>query len=320
MAVEKEKIRAAWLSILSNTTLTGLKLVVGLSMHSVSVIAEAAHSGIDLIAALVAFFSVRESGKPADETHRYGHGKVESLSGIIEALLIFGAAGYIIFCAVRKLIGGRMEIEDLGVGAAVMAASALANLLVSTYLYRVAGKTESIALEADALHLRTDVYTSAGVLAGLLAIKFTGIEILDPIAAIVVALLILFAAGRLTWNAVQNILDVKLPDAEEDIIRKVLSDWSGSVVEYHNLRTRKSGNVRYIDFHMVVARSSSLEESHRMSHAVVEEIKKQLPNCQILVHTEPCKSECNECEAICPDLSHQAREEHFAAGRKPHAV
>ncbi|MEN6437192.1 MAG: cation diffusion facilitator family transporter [Syntrophobacter sp.] len=308
MTVNQEKLRAAWFSILSNGILTGLKLVVGLTMHSVSVIAEAAHSGIDLIAALVAFFSVRESGKPADDTHRYGHGKVESLSGMIEALLIFCAAGYIIFTAVRKLMHGRMEIEELGIGAAVMAVSAVANFLVSGFLYKVAKRTDSLALEADALHLRTDVYTSAGVLGGLIIIKLTGMEIVDPIVAIAVALLIVAAACRLTWNAVQNILDVKLPDDEEDVIRGVLKEHSSSVVEYHKLRTRKSGNVRYIDFHMVVARTTSLEESHRMSHIVVEEIKKLLPNCQILVHTEPCKNECTECEAICPEPHRQPHE------------
>ncbi len=315
MTANREKIRAASFSILSNFTLTVLKLVVGLTMHSVSVIAEAAHSGIDLIAALIAFFSVRESGKPADESHRYGHGKIESLSGMIEALLIFGAAGYIIYEAVKKLMHGKAEIEELGIGAAVMAVSAAANFLVSRYLYIVAKKTDSLALEADALHLRTDVYTSAGVLAGLIIIKFTGLEILDPIVAIAVALLILVAACRLTWSAVQNIIDVRLPDEEEDIIRGVLKKHSSSVVEYHKLRTRKSGNVRYIDFHMVVAKSSSLEESHRMSHVVVEEIRNLLPNSQVLVHAEPCKSECTACEATCPEPDGHPRNRKAAISR-----
>ncbi len=302
MTATQEKIRAAAFSILSNTILTLMKLAVGLMMRSVSVIAEAAHSGLDLVASVVAYFSVRESGKPPDDRHRYGHGKIESLSGIIEALLIFGAAGYIIFEAVGKLRSGNLEIEDLGIGAAVMTVSAVANFLVSNYLYKVAWKTDSMALEADALHLRTDVYTSAGVLVGLVAIKLTGIKILDPIAAIAVALLILKAAYDLTRNAVQNILDVKLPDSEERIIREVLQESSRSIVEYHNLRTRKAGHERYIDFHMVVARTSSLEESHQLSRTVVEEIKSRLPNSQVMVHTEPCKDQCSSCEVSCFDL------------------
>ncbi len=297
--VQTEKTRAAAISIISNSALTGLKLAVGMMMNSVSVLAEAVHSALDLVAALVAYFSVRESGKPADDLHRYGHGKIESLSGMIEALLIFGAAAYIIVEAGGKIAGGNLEIEDLGLGTAVMGGSAVVNYIVSNYLYKVAGKTDSMALEADALHLRTDVYTSAGVLIGLIAIKFSGIKILDPIVAIAVALLIIKAAYDLTGNAVQNILDAKLPDHEENLIRAVLQENSSSIVEFHNLRTRKSGHVRYIDFHMVVARNSSLEESHRMSHVVVEQLKQRLPNSQILVHAEPCRDQCAECEVTC---------------------
>ncbi len=302
MTANREKTNAAAFSILSNTILTVMKLAVGLMMHSVSVVAEAAHSALDLIAAIVAFFSVRESGKPADERHRYGHGKIESLSGIIEALLIFGAAGYIMFEAIGKLSGGRLEIEALGAGAAVMAISAVANFLVSNYLYRVAAKTDSMALQADALHLRMDVYTSVGVLAGLIAMKLTGIKILDPVAAIAVALLILKAAYELTGNAVQNILDVKLPESEEKIVKEVLEENSRSIVEYHNLRTRKSGHERYIDFHMVVAGTSSLEESHNLSRTVALEIGKRLQNSHVLVHTEPCWDQCSSCEVRCVDL------------------
>lgn len=308
MTVAREKINAAAFSILSNTILTALKLAAGLMMHSVSVVAEAAHSGLDLVASVVAYFSVRESGKPADDRHRYGHGKIESLSGIVEALLIFGAAGYIIFEAVGKLRSGHLEIEDLGIGGAVMAGSAVANFLVSRYLYKVAKKTDSMALEADALHLRTDVYTSAGVFVGLIAIKLTGVKILDPIVAIAVALLILKAAYELTRNAVQNILDVSLPESEEEIIREVLQEKSNSIVEYHDLRTRKSGHVRHIDFHMVVAKRSSLEDSHLLSQAVVAEIKKRLPHSQVLIHTEPCKTQCSRCEVNCFAIRSDAKE------------
>ncbi len=296
-----KKSKAAAISIISNLALTGSKFAVGFLMNSVSVTAEAAHSGLDLLAAIIAFVSVRKSGKPADERHSYGHGKIESLSGVLEALLIFAAAGYIVYEAGLKLSKGDFQIEDLGLGAAVMGGSAIINFFVSNYLYRVAHETESIALEADALHLRTDVYTSAGVLAGLLAIRFTGLKILDPLFAIAVALLILKAAYDLSGNAVQNILDIRLPDREEDLIREVLLANSSSIVEFHKLRTRKSGHIRYIDFHMVVARTSSIEKCHQLSHAVVDEIKKLLPNSHVLVHAEPCHEQCAECAVSCQD-------------------
>ena len=305
MRATHSSVKAAATSILSNTILTILKLIIGLMMHSVSVIAEAAHSGLDLLAAIVAYFSVKESGKPADDKHRYGHGKIESISGIIEALLIFIAAGYIIHEAIGKLAAGRHEVENLWVGTSVMAFSAIANCFVSNYLYRVAKENDSLALEADALHLRTDVYTSIGVFLGLIAIKLTGKLILDPIIAIVVAIIILKAAYQLIRNALQNLVDVKLPETEEKLIEDVLMEHSEYIVDYHNLRTRKSGPERYIDFHMVVPRSSSLEESHDFSHAVVKEIKRRLPNSRILVHTEPCTDQCARCKVACLESQHK---------------
>ncbi len=180
-----------------------------------------------------------------------------------------------------------------------MAGSAIANFFVSNYLYRVSKKSDSMALEADALHLRTDVYTSVGVLAGLLAIQFTGVKLLDPLVAIAVALLILKAAFDLSWRAVQNILDIRLPDDEEALITKVLQTNSTSFVEFHKLRTRKSGHIRYVDFHMVMARTSSIEECHLLSHEIVNEIKRLLPNSEVLVHAEPCHDQCDECAVGC---------------------
>ena len=297
----KEKTTAARISVLSNLVLTVAKLATGLATHSVGILAEAIHSGMDLVAALIAFLCVRESGKPADKRHCYGHGKIECLSGMAEALLIFGAAGYILFEAVQKLRTGHFEIEELGVGIAVMAGSAVVNYFVSNHLYRVSKKTDSMALEADALHLRTDVYTSAGILAGLIAIKMTGLKILDPVFAIVVALLILKAAYDLTMNAINDLLDTKIPDEEEALITSILHSNFSSIVEFHNLRTRKSGNIRYIDFHMVFFKNISLEESHRISHVVSNEIMQRLPGSRILVHTEPCKAQCAQCAVACPE-------------------
>jgi len=295
------KSRAALLSILSNTLLIALKLVVGIMMQSVSVISEAAHSGLDLVAAIIAWYSIRESGKPADDEHRYGHGKFENVAGTVEALLIFGAAAYIIVEAVRKLASGTVMVENLGAGVAVMAVSAIANYLVSRHLLKVARRTGSVALEADAMHLRTDVYTSAGVLSGLLAINFTGMHILDPLIAIGVALLILKAAYELTRHAFFPILDVRLPDEEEQLIHNVMKGFAGQIVEYHKLRTRKSGHIRQIDMHLLVPRLCTVGKAHELSNQIERQIEAQLPESQILVHIEPCRGECMNCPAECPE-------------------
>lgn len=301
--VQAAKRRAALLSIVSNTVLIILKLAVGLMMQSVSVISEAIHSGLDLVAAIIAWLSVRVSGQPADDKHRFGHGKVENVAGTVEAVLIFGAAFYIIWEAGHKLRAGVVEIESLGWGAAVMAVSAIANYLVSRHLLNVALKTDSVALEADALHLRTDVYTSVGVLAGLAAIKLTGIAILDPIIAIVVALMIIKAAWDLTKTAFFHILDVKLPDDEETLIHEVMEHYGNRIIEYHKLRTRKSGHVRHIDMHLVVPKQMTVEAGHILSDEITVDIKKSLPHCQILVHIEPCPGGCERCAVECPKIS-----------------
>lgn len=289
-----EKIKAARLSIASNTVLTLGKLAVGLSMNSIGVISEAVHSGLDLAAALIAFFSVREASKPADDLHLYGHGKFENLASIIESLLIIAAGVMIILNALPKLRQGS-EIQSLGLGAAVMAVSAAVNWLVSGKLMKVARQTESPALAADAWHLRTDVYTSLGVFAGIGVIYLTGNTIFDPIAALCVAVLIFKAAYDLIRDSLCSILDVRLPEAEEEKIRDVLKQHSAGFVEYHKLRTRKSGSERYIDLHLVVPRSSPIKKVHTLCEHIEEDMRCQLPGVHVLIHTEPCGKYCEEC-------------------------
>ena len=296
---QKAKTNAAKLSIFSNTVLIVIKLAVGIMMQSVSVISEAVHSGIDLVAALIAWIAVRESGKPADEDHPFGHGKYENVAGTIEAVLIFGAALFIIYEAILKLHEGKTGIESLGLGAGVMAVSAIANFLVSRHLMKVAKKTDSVALEADALHLRTDVYTSVGVLGGLVAIKLTGLTILDPLVAIVVALLIIKAAWDLTRSAFLHILDVSLPEDEARVIHDVMSEYTGRYREYHKVRTRKSGHIRHIDMHLVVPGGTTVQDAHLLSHEIVDRIGERLPHSHTLVHVEPCEGICRECETGC---------------------
>ena len=193
MSDHTAKQNVARLSIFSNAFLTIAKLIVGLSIGSVSIISEAIHSGMDLFASFIAYFSVRKSAMPPDVDHAFGHGKYEDASGLIEAMLIILAAAIIIWEAVNKLIhgGDTLSSDLLFIGMIVMAVSACLNFFVSQKLMKVAKATDSIALESDAWHLRTDVFTSAGVVVGLILIKITGLTFLDSVIAILVALLIL---------------------------------------------------------------------------------------------------------------------------------
>ena len=195
MSTTDRKVKVAFLSIISNTVLIIFKLIAGFLSGSVSIISEAIHSGMDLIASIVAFFSVKMSSKPADKKHPYGHGKIENISALIEGVLIFVAAAMIIIEAIKKM-KEPSELENTTIAVMVMFVSALTNFMVSRKLYKVGKEEDSMALEADALHLKTDIYTSLGVGIGILLIKLTGINILDSIVAIIVAFIIIKEA----WN------------------------------------------------------------------------------------------------------------------------
>jgi len=280
-----KKVATASLSIASNTLLIIMKLTVGLISGSVSIISEAIHSFMDLLASLIAFFSVRISDKPADSEHPYGHGKFENISGVIEAILIFVAAFWIIWEAVKKIISPE-PIESIGIGVAVMAISAVINLLVSRRLYKVAKETDSIALEADALHLRTDVYTSIGVAAGLALIWITGYYFLDPVVAIMVALLILWQSYLLFKRAFAPLLDAALPESEVEEIRKIICRQCSDTIDIHNLRTRKAGAYRYVDFHLVVPGEMTVKESHDLCDIIEKDIKKLFEQVEVTIHVE----------------------------------
>ncbi|MFZ0283519.1 MAG: cation diffusion facilitator family transporter [Bacteroidales bacterium] len=278
------KVSIARLSILSNSILIAMKLVVGFISGSVSIISEAIHSSMDLLAALIAFFSVSVSDNPPDSRHPYGHGKVENISGVIEALLILVAAIWIIAQAIKKLAGQTGELESIWIGMIVMLISGLVNLYVSRRLYKVARETESVALEADALHLKTDVYTSFGVAAGLGLIILTGIKWFDPVIAIFVALFIIGESFILLKKAFWPLLDSAWGDDEiEDLERKL----NVLDVNYHDLRTRRAGNYRFIDIHIEVPESESVGNAHDYCDMIEDELKRIYSNLTVTIHVEP---------------------------------
>ena len=292
----------AALSIGSNATLVILKLTAGLAIGSVSVISEAIHSSIDLLAATMAFFAVRAAAKPPDEEHRFGHGKAENLSGFVEAVLIFIAAMMIVYEAVQKLMHG-VELESVDLGIVIMGISAVANTFVSRQLMRVAKATESMALEADAWHLTTDVLTSLGVAIGLVVVRLTGWSVLDPIIAIGVALVICKAAFDITRRSIRDLLDASLPAEEQALIREVLDRHRGDMVGYHEIRSRRSGSERQVDLHLVMNRNVTVQQSHDLCDHLEGDLKDALGSVTLNIHVEPgtpsretCDSECEPAE------------------------
>lgn len=278
------KVKTAGLSIASNTLLIIMKVAVGIMSGSVSIISEAIHSAMDLVAALIAFMAVRISDVPPDVKHPYGHGKAENISGVIEALLIFGAAALIIIEAIKKLLGEEIILEKLWIGVAVMAISAIVNWFVSRKLYKTARETDSVALEADALHLKTDVYTSAGVAAGLLLILLTDIRWLDPAVALVVAFLIIRESWELLRRAFWPLMDSSWSKEEVGRLENRLTEMG---VTYHDLRTRKAGNYRFIDIHVEVPENESVGSAHRYCDRIEERLKTEFNHLNVTIHVEP---------------------------------
>jgi cation diffusion facilitator family transporter len=283
---KNEKVKVAALSIASNSVLIVMKLIAGIISGSVSIISEAIHSGMDLAASIIAFFSVNVSSKPADESHPYGHGKIENVSGVVEGLLIFVAAFLIIKESIVK-IANPGEIHETNIAIIVMVISGIVNFFVSRKIYKVAKEEDSIALEADALHLKTDVYTSLGVAGGLILIKLTGIAILDPIAAICVALLILKEAYHLSSSAFRPLLDERLSDEEERFIKSVIAKYEGEIIDFHNLKTRKSGHIKHVDFHITIEGEVSVSESHRISKEIEKTLEREIRNTMVHIHIDP---------------------------------
>ena len=315
MDTQRRKVRIAILSVVSNATLVVMKLVTGLLIGSVSIISEAIHSGVDLLASIIALFSVKTSSIPADSRHPFGHGKIENISGTIEALLIFVAAIWIIIEAVKKLMH-QEPIEAVGWGVGVMLISAVVNIVVSKMLFKVGRETDSIALQADAWHLRTDVYTSAGVMVSLALIWmcqwiFPGKDFfwLDSVAAIGVALLIIKAAYDLTAQSAKDLLDVHLPSVEVEWIRQCILDQNSVVRGFHDLRTRKAGHFRFVEFHLKVDPHMSVMDSHDITKVLKTKIKAQFPGTTVTIHIEPCDSDCvDKCIEGCL-LPEQKRQE-----------
>jgi cation diffusion facilitator family transporter len=283
----RTKSGAAGLSIASNSVLIAIKLAAGAITGSIAIITEAVHSLIDLVASVIAFVSVRKADEPADADHPYGHEKVESLAAAIEGMLILVGAGIIVYEATHRLVVGS-EVERLGVGIAVMGFSVVANLAVSSVLYRQARALDSAALEGDAAHLRTDALTSAGVLAGLAVVQVTGIAAFDSITALLVATAIVAAGLRIIRRSSGILVDEALPDAEMDRIEAAIAAArTPDVAGYHKLRARKAGSRRYIDFHVQYRSGTTLERAHELAHQMRAEIEARLRNAEVLIHVEP---------------------------------
>jgi cation diffusion facilitator family transporter len=278
--------------------LIAIKVVVGWLTGSISVLAQAADSLLDLFAAIITFSAIRIAAKPADAEHPYGHGKVEDIAGVVQGILIFIAGGLIIYSAISRITeGSSIELAEAGI--AVMAVSIVVSIFLSRHLLRVSRRTGSVALEANASNITTDVYSASAVLVGLAIVRFTGLNIIDPILAIGVAVYILKVAVDTIRKPISGLLDEKLPPLQEAVIEDCLRRHRSEVFGFHALRTRRAGSQSYIDLHLVMAGDTSLERAHQICNQIENEIESGLHQASVTIHCEPCDDECEQCSAIC---------------------
>lgn len=283
-SLQTSKIAA--LSIFSNTFIIILKLASGILTGSVAVISEAIHSSLDLLASVIAYFSVKISNRPPDKDHPYGHGKFENISGTIETLLIFIAGIWIISESINKILHpSPMKLPLIGV--IVMFIGAALNWKIGKIVQRVGKESGSVAMQSNALHLLTDVYSSIGVGISLLLVSLTGWELLDALIGIGIALYLMKESVELGRKAFSPLLDAGLSDEELETIKGVLAKFKDHYIEYHDLRTRRSGAEEHVDFHLVLPSSTSIEDAHNLCNEIENELTNVLFHPNILIHVEP---------------------------------
>ena len=288
--LQTEKVAAARLSLLSNTLLTVIKLTIGLLTNSVGVLSDGAHSASDVMASAIALYTVREADRPPDEDHPYGHGKMESVSALVQAALLFTAGAYIVYEAVQHLLRreGPHRV-DWGIG--IMVASAIMNAGIVRVVSRAAERTESPSLRAAAQDHRADVFTAIGVLIGLLLVHLTGNPVFDPLMALGVSIVIFRGAWHVVRDAMRNLVDRSLPDADVQSVQRVF-DSDPNVLGYHKVRTRMAGSTRHVDAHVMMDDDLTLLRSHQLTEALENKVREALPHSVVTLHTEPFHAEC----------------------------
>lgn len=294
--LENKKI-AASLSVFSNFLLIIIKFVTGFATGSVSIVSEAIHSGSDLLASLIAYFAVNKADAPADKDHQFGHGKYEDAAGFVEGTLIILAALFIIYEAFKKLNGETEPINNSAAGIIVMIFSVVLNIVISTILFYTARKTDSIALYSDAEHLRTDILSSATVLAGLLIIHYTGLHIIDPIIAVIVAVIIIHTGYKICKQTMNDLLDGSLPNEDLNTINFTVKNYIHQGVScIKDIKTRKSGKDKEINLVLLVDGDMTVTKAHKMCDSLENELETALGSTKITIHIEPLEDSCISCQ------------------------
>jgi cation diffusion facilitator family transporter len=283
--MENEKKSVALSSVIAAVFITAFKFVVGVMSGSLGIMSEALHSGLDMVAALITYFSVKVSDKPADEEHNYGHGKIENLSALVETVLLLVTCVWIVYEAISRLMSGNTHIEISAWSYVVVICSIIIDVSRSRALSRVAKKHNSQALEADALHFATDVWSSAVVLLGLVSYQFLGWYAADAVAALFVAVIVLIVSYQLGRKAIDVLLD-KSPKDTLKIAKDVLTNYP-QIRNYHSMKARTAGADTFIKINIHFEPDMTLKEVHQVCDRIEAHIKSQISRCEVFIHAEP---------------------------------
>jgi cation diffusion facilitator family transporter len=281
----KEKKQVALSSVIAAVILIGFKFIVGIITGSLGILSEALHSLLDFVASVVTFFSVKMSDKPADKRHNFGHGKVENLSALIQTVLLLVTCCWIFYEGISRIVTGNFHVEVTYWSYIVVAISIVIDFSRSRALARVAKKYNSQALEADALHFSTDIWSSLAVLIGLICVDVFKFPYADPIAALIVACIVLYVCYQLGKKAIDILLD-KAPEQTVESVKAILDDHA-EIKAYHNLRVRASGADTFITFNIHINPNTSFVEIHQFCDHLEKDIKEKIPRSEIFIHAEP---------------------------------
>lgn len=283
------KIRAARYSIITAVSLALMKFVVGLLTGSLAVIASAVDSLLDIVMSGVNFIAIRQAEEPADAGHSFGHGKYETLATLIQSLVISASGGWILVEAIHRLNEGNIKVQQIGNGVIVLAISVAASFWICRYLRRVGKATDSSALQADALHFSMDIYTNGALMAGLLILSFVDAPWLDPVMSLFVALYILKEALSLARHALRDMLDAELPDEVRNEVLRLVNEHHGELLDIHNLRTRRAGSQKLMDFHLTVCKHLTVQAAHDLADHLEKTIAQEIRGANVTIHVEPCR-------------------------------
>lgn len=282
--------RFAWLSIAAALTTIAMKSVAYWLTGSVSLLSDAVESLVNLAGALMALGMLTIAARPPDGDHTFGHSKAEYFASLMEGLLILGAAVAIAVTAIDRFTHPR-PLEQMSIGLLVSTGASVVNFVVARILINAGKKFDSITLEADALHLITDVWTSVGVICGLVVVAITGWFVLDPLMALLVAVNIVWTAFDLLRRSVNGLMDSALPEAEQKIIAEVMEQYRAKKVDFHALRTRQAASRRFLSVHMLVPGDWSVHDAHHIAEDFEGEIRSELGDAIVHTHLEPAEDE-----------------------------